>query len=61
MSLVNSTSASASASGPFMSHLRSGDSSHTLDALRVAWCSAMASPKWSAQAHPSQSVHSAPS
>ena len=56
MSLVNSASASASASGPRRSHLRSGDSSHTLHAVRVAWCSATASPKSAAQAQPSQSV-----
>src|SRR4051812_11985677 len=60
MSFVNSASARASASGPFMSHLRSGDSSQTLHAWRVAWCSATASPKSAAHAQPSQSVQLAP-
>ena len=60
MSLVNSASASATASGPAMSHLRSGDSSHMLHAVRVARCSATGSPKSAAQAQPSQSVHVAP-
>ncbi len=60
MSLANSVSASASASGPRRSHLRSGDSSHILHAVRVAWCSAIASPKSAAHAQPSQSVHEAP-
>ena len=40
MSFVNAASASAIASGPRMSHLRSADSSQTLDASRVARCSA---------------------
>src|SRR5579871_6411752 len=61
MSLVKIASHSASASRPWMSHLRSGDSSHTFDAVRVATCSAAASPKSAAHAHPSQSVQLAPS
>src|ERR1700733_9194488 len=60
MSLVNSASAKASASGPSRTHLRSGDSSHRLHAVRVATCSATASPKSAAHAQPSQSVQFAP-
>ena len=60
MSLVNSASASASAPVPRMSHLRNAASSHTLQAVLVALCSAMASPKSAAQAQPSQSVQLAP-
>src|SRR4051794_37993183 len=56
MSLVKTASASASASRPRMSHLRSADSSHMLQALRVAWCSATGSPKSAAHAQPSHSV-----
>ena len=60
MSLLKSASASASASGPRSFHLRSGASSHRLHAVRVALCSAIGSPKSAAHAHPSQSVHVAP-
>ena len=45
---------------PISCHLRSGDSSQMLHAIRVARCSAAGSPKSAAHAQPSQSVQVAP-